>query len=338
MADSRFFSRSEPFTIQELADLVQAEISDPSKASMLVHDVGALDKAGEGQVSFLDNIKYKDMFAKTKAAACIVAPEHKDIAPSGSVLLLTPKPYKSYALIAQAFYPASIEGSISDKAVIGNDCDIGAGCVIAAGAVLKDGVKLGAGSFVDSGAVIGKNVEIGHGCRIGANAVLSHCLVGDHVNIYPGCCIGQDGFGFAPDPAGFVKVPQLGRVIIGNGVEIGSNTTIDRGAGPDTEIGDGTWIDNLVQIGHNVKIGRCCIIIAQVGISGSSVIGDFAVIAGQAGVAGHLNVGMGARIGAQSGVMRDVPAGEEYIGSPAMPARQFMRQIAAMKGLIKKKN
>ena len=338
MADSKFFSRSEPFTIQQLADLVQAEISDPSKAGMIISDVAALDKAGESHISFLDNIKYKDMFTQTKAAACIVAPEYMDIAPSGTVLLMTPKPYKAYAHIAQAFYPATIEGSVSEKAIIGTECDIGEGSVIAAGAVLQDGVKLGAGSFVDSGAVLGRNVEIGQGSRVGANAVLSHCIVGDHVNIYPGCCIGQDGFGFAPDPAGFVKVPQLGRVIIGNGVEIGSNTTIDRGAGPDTEIGDGTWIDNLVQIGHNVKIGRSCIIISQVGISGSSVIGDYAVIAGQAGIAGHLNVGMGARIGAQSGVMRDVPAGEEYIGSPAMPARQFMRQIAAMKGLIKKKN
>ena len=322
MADSKFFSRTEPFTIQQLADLVQAEISDPSKAGMIISDVAALDKAGDSHISFLDNIKYKDMFTQTKAAACIVAPEYMDIAPSGTVLLMTPKPYKAYAHIAQAFYPATIEGSVSEKAIIGTDCDIGEGCVIAAGAVLQDGVKLGAGSFVDSGAVIGRNVEIGQGSRVGANAVLSHCIVGDHVNIYPGCCIGQDGFGFAPDPAGFVKVPQLGRVIIGNGVEIG----------------DGTWIDNLVQIGHNVKIGRSCIIISQVGISGSSVIGDYAVIAGQAGIAGHLNVGMGARIGAQSGVMRDVPAGEEYIGSPAMPARQFMRQIAAMKGLIKKKN
>lgn len=338
MADSRFFSRSEPFTIQQLADLVQAEISDPSKASMLISDVAALDQAGEGQISFLDNIKYKDMFSATKAAACIVSPEHQAIAPAGTVLLLTPTPYKAYALIAQAFYPDAIAGNVSDNAIIGQGCEIGEGCVIAAGAVLQDGVKLGAGCFIDSGAVIGKNVEIGAGSRIGANVVLSHCLIGDHVNIYPGCCIGQDGFGFAPDPQGFVKVPQLGRVIIGNGVEIGSNTTIDRGAGPDTLIGDGTWIDNLVQIGHNVKIGRCCIIIAQVGISGSAVIGDFAVIAGQAGVAGHLSIGSGARIGAQSGVMRDIPAGEEYIGSPAMPARQFMRQIAAMKGLIKKKN
>ena len=155
--------------------------------------------------------------------------------------------------------------------------------------------------------------------------------------LYPGVRIGQDGFGFAIDPAGHVKVPQLGRVKIGNHIEIGANTTIDRGAGPDTEIGDGTWIDNLVQIGHNVRIGRGCVIVSQVGISGSTQIGDFVAIGGQAGIAGHLNIGSGARIGAQSGVMNDIPHMSEYMGSPAFPKTQFFRQVAALNRLIKKK-
>ena len=155
--------------------------------------------------------------------------------------------------------------------------------------------------------------------------------------VYTLARIGQDGFGFAIDPAGFVKVPQLGRVIIEDSVEIGANTTIDRGAGPDTVIGQGTWIDNLVQIGHNVKIGKGCVIVSQAGISGSTIIDDFVMIGGQAGIAGHLHVGSGAKVAAQSGIMRNIPAGEEQMGYPALPMKQFMRQIATLNRLSKKK-
>lgn len=338
MADPDFFNRSGPFSLEQLADIASAELSDLSKSSMQIRDVASLDQAGEGQISFLDNIKYKDQFINTKAAACIVAPDLAALAPEGVTLLVTPTPYKAYALVAQTFYPNVIESRVSDDALIDEGAVIGDGSHIAAGAVIKAGAKIGNGSFIDSGAVIAENVVVGKNCRINANAVISHCIMGDHVHIYPGACIGQDGFGFAPDPAGFVKVPQLGRVIIGDSVAVGANATIDRGAGPDTVIGSGTWIDNLVQIAHNVTIGNNCIIIAQVGISGSTELGDFVVLAGQTGVAGHLKLGSGVRVGAQSGVMKDIPAGEEYLGSPAVPARQFMRQIAALKGLIKKKN
>ncbi len=202
--------------------------------------------------------------------------------------------------------------------------------VVAAGATIGDGCWIGAH------AVIGENVSLGRECRVGANAVLSHSLIGDHVRIYPGCCIGQDGFGFAIDAAGHVKVPQLGRVIIEDSVEIGANTTIDRGSGPDTVIGQGTWIDNLVQIGHNVKIGRGCVIVSQVGISGSTVVEDYVMMAGQAGIAGHLHIGKGAQIGAKAGVMRDVPAGEKILGAPAVPVKQFMRQVAVVTRLAEK--
>ena len=186
--------------------------------------------------------------------------------------------------------------------------------------------------------MIGQSVEIGDGCVIGANTSISHALIGAYVRIYPGVRIGQDGFGFAIDPAGHVKVPQLGRVIIEDSVEIGANTTIDRGAGPDTVIGQGAWIDNLVQIGHNVKIGRGCVIIAQTGVAGSTVLEDYVVLAAQVGVAGHLTIGMGARVGAQSGVMRDVASGSEVMGAPALPAKQFMRQIAMLKKMSSKSN
>ena len=318
MADPRFFKNAGPFTLGQLADITGSELQG-GDAAFSVSDVATLDQAGAEHISFLDNAKYKKQFTVTTAAACFIHPKMIEIAPTGCALLVSHQPYKAYALAAQAFYPEAVpEQNIHPSAQIDESAKIGEGC------------------WVEAGAVIGANVEIGDHCRIGANAVISHAIIGNHVRIYRGACIGQDGFGFAIDPAGHIKVPQLGRVILEDGVQVGANTTIDRGAGPDTIIGAGTWLDNLVQIGHNVTMGRGCIVVAQVGVSGSTTVGDFVALGGQAGIAGHLNIGTGARVGAQAGVMRDVPAGEEHIGFPAVTSRQFMRQVAALKRLIKR--
>lgn len=296
-----------------------------------------LSAATADQLSFLDNVKYKSDFLTTGAGACFIAPDMAPHAPSSTALLIHASPYKAYALAAQAFYPPEKrEAFISPHAIIDPSAKIGKGCHIEALAVIEAGVEIGEGSLVESGAVIKKNVKIGASAKIGSNAVISHAQMGSHVSIYRGVCIGQDGFGFAIDPAGYVKVPQLGRVLIGDHVEIGANTTIDRGAGPDTVIGSGTWIDNLVQIGHNVKIGRGCIIVSQAGISGSTTVEDYVAIGGQAGLTGHLRIGKGARVAAQSGVMRDVPPGEDVMGSPAMPSRQHLRQVTALGKLARK--
>jgi UDP-3-O-[3-hydroxymyristoyl] glucosamine N-acyltransferase len=191
--------------------------------------------------------------------------------------------------------------------------------------------------LIGANAVIGAAVVLGDDVRVGANASLSHCLIGARVRIYPGARIGQDGFGFAPDPAAPVKVPQLGRVVIGDDVEIGANSTIDRGSGPDTVIGAGTMIDNLVQIGHNVHVGRCCVIVAQAGAAGSARLGDYVMIGGQVGVVGHLTVGDRARVGGQSGVVRDVPAGETVLGSPAIPIKEYHYMMAFIRRLAGRK-
>jgi UDP-3-O-[3-hydroxymyristoyl] glucosamine N-acyltransferase len=193
--------------------------------------------------------------------------------------------------------------------------------------------EIGAGCRIGAAAVIGEAVVLGPDCRIGPHASLSHTVAGARVYIYPGARIGQEGFGFNPGPHGFVTAPQLGRVILEDDVEVGANSTIDRGSVQDTVIGAGSRLDNLVQIGHNVRLGRCCVIVAQVGISGSTVLEDFVVVAGQAGLTGHLRIGAGARIGAQAGVMADVAAGAEIVGSPAQPVREFFRQVATLKKL-----
>lgn len=334
MADTRFFQNKGPFKTSQIAELTGSELS--GNDDLLINDVAPLDKADTDQISFLDNIKYKDQFLATKAGACFVSPVTAEFAPEGCTLLISKHPYKAYAIMAGLFYPdTKPEGAVHPSAIIGQNVNTGENCTISAGVVIGDGVKIGDNCWIEAGAVIGDNVEIGDDCRIGANATVSHSLIGSHVRLYPGVRIGQDGFGFAIDPSGHVKVPQLGRVIVEDHVEIGANTCIDRGAGPDTVIGQGSWIDNLAQIGHNVRIGRGCIIVSQVGISGSTVLGDFVALGGQVGVAGHLNIGSGARIAAQSGIMRDVPPMEEQMGYPAMPIKSFMKQTALLKRMLK---
>lgn len=334
MADHRFFKRQPPQTLGDIAGIAGGKVV--GDASIMIEDVAALDVAGAGHISFLDNIRYKDSFLKSKAAAVIVSEAAAAFAPEGMALIVSPHPYKSYALVAQSFYPDTYPAAdISKAAHVDPSAKIGAGCVIEPGAVVKANAVIGDGCWIESNAVIGEGVELGAKCRIGANATVSHAVIGMATRLYPGVRVGQDGFGFAIDPKGHVKVPQLGRVIIGDHVEIGANTCIDRGAGPDTIIGSGTWIDNLVQIGHNVKIGKGCVLIAQCGVAGSTTLEDFVVLAAKVGVAGHLHIGMGARIGAMAGVMKDVPAGEEQLGAPAIPAKEFMRQVIALKRLTK---
>lgn len=338
MADPRFFTKKGPFRLGALAEEIAAEVDPRSDPETELGDVGPLDTAGEGVLSFLDNPKYVDAFEASGATACIVSPKFADRAPEGMALLLADDPYKAYARAAALFYPVpSPEPAISARAVIAESASIGEGCRIEPGAFVGARARIGSRCLIDANAVIGASVSVGDDTTVGANASLSHCEVGARVLIHPGVRIGQRGFGFAPDPQGHVKVPQLGRVIVGDDVEIGANSTIDRGSGPDTVIGAGTMIDNLVQIGHNVRIGRGCIVIAQAGIAGSTTVEDFCVIAAQVGIAGHITIGAGAQIGAQSGVMRDVAPGTRMLGSPAVPARQFFRQIAEIEKIIKKK-
>ncbi|WP_439815917.1 UDP-3-O-(3-hydroxymyristoyl)glucosamine N-acyltransferase [Zavarzinia sp. CC-PAN008] len=342
MADPRFFDRAGPFTLGELAGRAGASLASPDDAGRLVADVAPLGEAGAGDISFLDNRKYADAFRATRAGACIVHPRMRDAGPAGCALLLTTRPYHGYALVAQAFYPdaggdAEAGARVSPGAYVDPAAILGAGVEVAPGAVVEAGARIGAGGRIGPNAVVGRNVEIGARVRIGACASVSHALVGDRVTIHPGVRIGQDGFGFAIDPAGHIKVPQLGRVVIGSDVEIGANSTIDRGTGPDTVIGDGTWIDNLVQIGHNVRIGRGCILVAQSGVAGSSTLGDFAALGGQVGIAGHLHVGSGARVAGHSGVMHDIAPGAVYMGYPAVPQSEFFRRTVTVAKLAERK-
>ncbi len=338
MADPRFFNRQGPFTLGEIAARVGASLSNPLDSDRRMLDVSPLDTAGGDHLSFLDNPRYLPTFEQSKAGACIVAAKHARRAPTGMALVISDRPYRAYALAAQLYYPVEpLVPAVHAGARVDPTARLGAGIVIGPGAVIEAGATIGRGTSIGANTIVGRNVVIGEECRIGPLVVLSHCEIGDQVTLHPGVKIGQDGFGFAPDPAGHVKVPQLGRVIIGSRCEIGANSTVDRGAGPDTVIGEGCWIDNLVQIGHNVTVGRGCIIVAQSGIAGSTRVGDFVALGAQGGLAGHLTVGSGAQIAAQSGVMHDIPAGETVCGSPAVPIKQYFRQTAILQRLGQKK-
>jgi len=338
MADPRFFRAAGPYTVSDIASLTKATLGGVKDASLSLKDVAPLDGAGSDDLSFLSNRRYIEQFGASKAGAVFVAPALAKYAPAGMTLLLTPNPYLAYALAAGAFHPETLTiPGVAPSAVVDPSAVLGENVAIAHNVVIEPGAVIGAGSRVNANSVIGAGVVIGKDCRIGPNVTISHCLMGDRVTVFPGARIGQDGFGFAPNPPVYVRIPQLGRVIIGDDVEIGANTTIDRGAGPDTIIGAGTMIDNLVQIAHNVELGRGCIIVAQSGIAGSSKLGDFVTVGGNAAIAGHLTVGEGARIAGGSGVMRDIPARATVGGLPSVSLVQWLRQTAILDRLAKRK-
>jgi UDP-3-O-[3-hydroxymyristoyl] glucosamine N-acyltransferase len=340
MVDGRFFRTAAPFTLGALAAVAEARLvgGDPGTP---ITDVGPLDRATSDQITFLDNVRYLDRARATGAAACLIRPEHAEQLPERVARLLTAEPYHGYARVAAALHPeAAAPGpdhpptpAVAAGAIVDRDAVLDPSCRVAAGAVIEALAELGPRCRIGANAVVGAGVRLGADCVIGPGATLSHCLVGARVVIHAGARIGQDGFGFALGEDGHLKVPQLGRVLIGDDVEVGANTTIDRGSGPDTVIGRGCKIDNLVMIAHNVRLGDGCVVVAQSGISGSTTIGAGSVLAAQVGITGHLTIGPRVQLAARAAVIRDLPGGATYGGAPAIPVRQWRRQMAAISRL-----
>jgi UDP-3-O-[3-hydroxymyristoyl] glucosamine N-acyltransferase len=330
-------------TIEEIAALTGAKPRRGDRLDRRISNFAPLDTATASDVSFLDNPKYAEAITKTRAGVCLVAPRFEASAPKELIILVTPQPYRAFVAVARALFPAALRPSSmfgeSGRNAHGHIHPLARleeGVTVDPLAVIGPHARIGKGTAIAAGAVIGPGVCIGRDCAIGAGTTIQHSLIGDRVIIHPGARIGQDGFGYLPGPQGHQKIPQTRRVIIQDDVEIGANSTVDRGSTRDTVIGEGSKIDNLVQIAHNVVVGRHCLIASQTGISGSVKVGDFVIMGGQAGIADHVTIGSQVMLAGQAGVGTDIPDGERWGGTPAIPAREWMQGFAALRRLARR--
>ena len=341
MSEPRFYSSSRPLRVREIAELAGAPVPAGEAAERCVTGIAALDRAGPKDLAFLDNPKYARDLPGTRAGVCLTTARFAPRVPAGTVALVTREPYRAFVAAASALFPDALRPSslfgaeaVAPGAFVSPAALLEPGVRVDPGAVIGPGAEIGAGTVIGAGAAIGPGVRIGRDCSIGAGATITHALIGDRVIIHPGCRISQDGFGYVMGTR-HRKVPQIGRVIIQDDVEIGANTTIDRGANRDTVIGEGTKIDNLVQVGHNVSIGRHCVIVAQTGLSGSTTLGDYVVLGARVGTNNHVTIGEGAQIAAISIVNDDVPPGARWGGTPAKPVRLWFREMKTLEQLAR---
>ncbi|MBO6716610.1 MAG: UDP-3-O-(3-hydroxymyristoyl)glucosamine N-acyltransferase [Rhizobiaceae bacterium] len=338
MTDPVFFAPARRFTVAEIAAVTGATIVDPKHESVEISSVATATEGREGSLIFIENNRFASVLASTRAAAVLCKPEIVERVPDRTAALVIDKPQRGFAAAARVLFPSAVrpqaltgETGISSAAHIGDDATIEDGAIVEAGAVIGPRAAIGAGTLIAPGAVIGSDCRVGRDSYVGPNATVVCAMIGDRVIVHAGVRIGQDGYGYAAGDSGPEKIPQLGRVVIQDDVEIGANTTIDRGAINDTIIGLGTKIDNLVQIGHNVRIGRYCLIAGHAGISGSVTLADYVTIGGGTGLKDHLTVGTGAQIGGGSGVMSNVPPGAKWAGYPARPYREFLREMTTLR-------
>lgn len=343
MSDPVFFVASRRFTAAEIAALTGAVLLDPAKAGVEIDGIASATEGGRGKLIFVEGRKNASLAEQARAAAILCSQDIAARVAPGLAVLVSPKPQAAFASIGRLLFPGAAlpgpqtgEEGISPRATVHPTARIEPGAVIEVGAVIGPHVAIGAGTVIAPNAVIGPSCQIGRDSHVGANANIQCALIGDRVVIHAGAVIGRAGFGFVPGPQGPERIPQIGRVVIQNDVEIGANTTIDRGALADTVIGEATKIDNLVQVAHNVRIGRGCIIAGHCGLSGSVTLGDQVMLGGRVGIADHITIGSRVQIAAAAGVMNDIPDGQRWAGAPAMPIRDFFRQVAAVQALARK--
>ena len=337
MQTRRFFTQPSGISVRDIAALTGAEPVDGARLDLVVTDVAQLDRAGPTDLTFLDGAKYKPALQRTRAGVCLLAERFEKFAPPHLTVLRAKQPYVAFGAVARMLYPAALRPSsvfeangVAPGAIVHPSARLERDVTVDPRAVIGPRAAIGAGTVIGATARIGPDVQIGRDCSVGSGVSVMHALLGDRVILHPGCCIGQSGFKFDSNPQGHVRGPQLGRVVIQDDVEIGANTTVDRGNDGDTVIGEGTKIDNLVQISQNVVVGRHCLIVSECGLSAGVVLGDYVVLGGQVGIAGNLKIGEQATVGAMSGVASDVPAGERRLGIPALPSREAFRLVMTL--------
>jgi len=338
MIDTTFYINKGPLSLKQVAEITGATISDASKEDVKVRDIATMEKAQAGEICFFYDKKAKEKGTKIKATACITTEELQSFVPENVIKLLSDNPKLAFYKLNLAMYEEKKKHSfVADSAKISSSAQLGDNCSVGENVVIEDDVIIGDNCIIEHGAVIAHGCKIGNNCHIGVNAKISYCDMGSNCYIFAGAQIGNDGFGFIMIDGQHKRIPQIGRVIIGDDVEIGVNSCVDRGALDDTIIGDGCRIDNLVQIAHNDILGRGCVVVAQTGIAGSCTFGDYVVCGGQTGFADHLTVGSGAQIAAQSGILQNIEPGAVVMGYPAIPIKDFMRQTLTLKKLLKNK-
>ncbi|UGV26504.1 UDP-3-O-(3-hydroxymyristoyl)glucosamine N-acyltransferase [Rhodopseudomonas boonkerdii] len=342
MALPTFFKQSPSLTLADIAASTKARLVDAGKADHVITGVASLDEAGPHHLTFFENLRYADQLARTHAGAVLVSEGFRGEIPAHVAVLRTKRPFAAFVELARELQsdtlrPASGFGvsGISEQAIIHPTALIEDDVTVDPLAVIGPDVEIGSGTIIGSGAVIAAGVKIGRDCNIGAGSVLQFTLIGNNVLVHPGCKFGQDGFGFVFGRDRHIKVPQTGRVLIQNDVEIGAGTTIDRGSLRDTVIGEGTKIDNQVQIGHNVTIGRHCVIAAKCGLAGSLTIGDNVALGAMVGLNNHITIGDGAQVAAMAGVKDSIPPRARWGGIFARPTKQWFREILAVEKLAR---
>mmetsp|Transcript_6345 Transcript_6345/g.14349 ORF Transcript_6345/g.14349 Transcript_6345/m.14349 type:complete len:338 (+) Transcript_6345:441-1454(+) len=334
MSRKAFHKNLGPFTLANIATHIGCEIA-PEAQKISIHAVKSLTEAGVSDLTFLSNAKYIPEFKASKAAACIVPLDFFSASKHRAVLLKVDNPRHACANVLDLFYTSGkpLQRMIMPSAYVAASARLGKHCYIGHNVVIEDDVEIGDDCIIESGSLIDFNVKIGQRARIDANVAISHATIGNDVVILPGARIGQDGFGFSTSNGVHKRIYHAGHVIIGNDVEIGANTCIDRGSAKDTIIEDHCRIDNLVQIGHNIHIKQGTILAAQVGIAGSSTIGSYCMLAGQSGVAEHVHITDGVKVAGKGGVAKDIKVAGIVAGAPAIPIKDWHRQTIALKNL-----
>ena len=326
MSNNFFFKNKGPFSIKKIIETCGGKAPSEVFSNIKIQDIIDLFRAKENEITFLNSIKYKEKSLKSKATACITNKNLTKCLPENCIKIIVDNVLLSAAKVSKLFYPESDFDHL-DQTLISSEQikDKYINVKFGKNVLIGDNVQIGRNTVIGNNSTIEHDVRIGENCSIGSFVVIKNSVLENEVHIKDGVKIGSKGFGFIPDKSKNFRIPHFGKVLLKKGVEIGSGTTIDRGSISDTVLGENTFVDNLVQIGHNVKVGNNCMIVSQVGISGSTVIGDNVVIGGQAGISGHLKIGNNVKIGGNSGVIKDIPENKKVMGYPTMDFKKFVK-------------